>query len=505
MRYSLLGTLLCMALITTLASADDFSDFRIPRHSLFNGTLGLSFDGSRQGSHVGLSSDLNKQLTGRMNAYLDWWMDSDELQRELSFSLSPYYRYYQYAGTYPSGSLGAKSKHDQKNHDWQEAGTLSAALRKYPVVSPWALELGASLKCNFSQSRYQYESENDNPDAYEIKYIQYEKSWGYDYYASLSAGIGYGRVRDATAIYTVQVLEDRLTATGALKNPLTKTAREKLAALFYNQGMYASIHDRSGKFFWKDVEQVLRDEGALSNTTLDAYSLYRADENTIPSEINGRTYSLVKGFTRYSGYWAGLTVQGNHDHYINRDWTNHYNILHSTPDQHSDEVTRFIRYDYWTDHIWMGVRGEYHKPLGMRWQVDGSGSLLFPTDRMSKSMQLSTDVSLVYQISDRFQFNVYGNQNRDLEKSGTRYGVKYLDNWSVNLGAGIYYYIEDNLRAGLSYTNSQQRLFPQSSSSSNDGRYYESDDYFTVGLSYHFLGRGEIQGKSEPIHLMQMP
>src|SRR5262249_49937216 len=116
----------------------------------------------------------------------------------------------------------------------------------------------------------------------------------YDVLLSLDASASWGRVRDATPVYQVEVLEERLRETGTLHQPLSRHAREQLAALYTVEGDVAFAHQRPTKYFWRELERILREDGVLDPGGLDAYAVQRLLE---PITITGAIVARTAGYT----------------------------------------------------------------------------------------------------------------------------------------------------------------------------------------------------------------
>src|SRR5206468_4021204 len=70
-------------------------------------------------------------------------------------------------------------------------------------------------------------------------------------------------------------LQLRLRETGVLSGELSAAARERLASLYTLESSVAFAHERPTKYFWRELERLLREDGALGDGGLDAYSVQR--------------------------------------------------------------------------------------------------------------------------------------------------------------------------------------------------------------------------------------
>src|SRR5262249_36178008 len=119
-----------------------------------------------------------------------------------------------------------------------------------------------------------------------------------------SASVGFGRVRDASVVFAVEVLEERLTATGALARPPSPEARQRLAELFFQRDEFSSPHTRPERFFWNEVERILRDDGALTGDAIGAESILLALEAVRPLVPNSQS----SDFVRFRGFFVGPQI-----------------------------------------------------------------------------------------------------------------------------------------------------------------------------------------------------
>jgi hypothetical protein len=304
----LLAVLAALGLLVppVVVQADPFSDFRIPDHSWRSGTLNASatgdwFDGNTSDLE-GKSSYFNSVLRPTLTLA----RDSDPLQLSLGLGLAG--NVLVLHSEQLQKAPGFEGRRDNREQGITEIWQLDGSLRAYP----WAPPLGFGLS-GFATGAYRQEwarthAVNTTSDVikerFELSDRQDLHTYGYNVILAASAGLG--RVRDATVIADVYVLEQRLREAGAISRPLSKEARERLAALYYVAPFYVYAHDRPDRHAWRDIERIVREDGALSERGFDAYSVVRARE------------PYLYRVSRLRGWFAGPVALARHDHGVAR-------------------------------------------------------------------------------------------------------------------------------------------------------------------------------------------
>src|SRR4029078_3438604 len=83
----------------------------------------------------------------------------------------------------------------------------------------------------------------------------------------------------------------------------------KVAELYSLRGNFGVPHDQPEKFFWKELERTLREEGAIADSGFDAYALHHADDALVVAGF---------GFFRPVGWFVGPTLELDHEHSLLR-------------------------------------------------------------------------------------------------------------------------------------------------------------------------------------------
>ncbi|MBI5710800.1 MAG: hypothetical protein HZC42_10920 [Candidatus Eisenbacteria bacterium] len=471
--------------LPAVALADPFSDFRIPDHSWRSGFLGSSVSGWRATSGGQDQETRQSALSSSLNTSLFLARDSDRLQHELGLRLS--------------GNLGGWDRNDRETYpgyaertgdsrsqsareSWQLSGFLSAY--------PWEMPLGFGLSGSGAGSYRQALSRENRREQWfgppngrrEGNYDSDQHEYAYE--ITLSAFAGLGRVRDASVVYDAWVLEERLRETGAITRPLSKQAREKLASLYFIGPRYGSAHDRPDRYAWRDMERILREDGALGERGLDPYSLLRV------REPYARLWVL-----RMRGWFAGPVLDDRHSHWVWRD-----DLASSTREYQADSLVnsatsiRGLRDVTSFDDVNLGAQAEYHLPMGWRWQFDVASRVTVPVRPGWSGLHASTNAQAAWLIADRWGVLARLSHFRDILERD-RGDRLFADSWSASYGAQLSWYVEDHVQLGAALWEMQGRSFDPSSW---NGRFARSTQ-LQVGFSYRFLGALDAPGLIEPV------
>jgi hypothetical protein len=483
--------------------ADEFSTFRIPQHRVY--TLSGSLTGWGENTYQDYQGDRARTAyeVGHASMWGRWLYDSDPLRADLRLS------------AYADGDLRSWRSKDtpddttagQLKTNWQDLSQdwrLQADTRFYPFSFPVGFLLGAYARGTYGQgwsSQYSKVIEGSHLSTNR----QDHEAFIFDYDVSGTAGLGVGRVRDASPVFDVYVLEKRLRDLGVLTRELKPESRQRLAQMWIAGSDEAILRDRPHKYFWQDVERILREDGALRAEGLDAYSLYRIAEPYRPGgswlgpDVWPSPPSISGTFGRFRrdcGWFAGLVVAGEHQHHIERRFTRAREQeadsgVYSLDTSHS--ASSHLN-DY-RDEFSLGPKLEFHRPLGWPLQLDVASAVLFPLDNTSKAIDAQSSLTLTYLITDRWVIAGIAQHRRLIKEY--RYALYNErdrgDSWSVNVGASVQYYVEDRLSLILSLGHSQGRSAYEYTGNDVHAAYGRSNAAM-IGISYDFLGVLEAPG-----------
>jgi hypothetical protein len=359
------------------------------------------------------------------------------------------------------------------------AARVTAAMTRYFGASAWGLDAAANASYDYARIGF---SSNSNTVVGGTGAISTAGNQIHDYsgFADLALGPGYGRIRDVTGVFDMQVLEERLEATGRLLHPLSAATRQHLAELFSVSGEFLAAHDRPDRFFWREVERLLREDGAIEGS-FDAWSLMRALEPaTLSVAITRRAGWRVSG-----GY--ELHLERGHVDFDNHMSTEQYSggiLIGSFADQNSqrldlDETSGFARLDV-----------SVHRPFGMRWQADLAGAARYG-DGPRRQLVITSDLGLTYIIADRW---LAAGAFTSITGSEYAVGTRFSPYWTVRALGQLSYFFEDSWSAFVGVDQQQARPHVVLSSTPVPPEGYQRQTLLQIGLTYRPAGRFEARG-----------
>ncbi len=483
----------------SLAAGDEFADYRIPEHSWRAGTLGFSTNAyrSQESSEAAREASKSSSLLGGLDLNVTRGYDSDRRQHTWQVLAAGAGRFTHDEARFEGGfgSPGSWGARDSRTQSQDQLLGLAYEARLYPGRSPFGLDLSTQFDARWSQ-RW---NRNDEHQVYagsvssDMRTRISSQDHRYDYSGALRAGFGHGRVRDATPVEDVHLLEQRLLGTGALARPLSVPTREKLAGILAVSPQLYRAHDRSARYLWREIERVLAEDGALASDGLDAYSLRLAAE---PNAIRG---------PRRRGHFVGVTLSLEHRNDIVRaDWQTGSRQLVADTLYFETFSTASTRTTSTLDEAWTGVWAEWHLPAGWNWQWGASGSVELPV-RPGES-GLRTDVRLEgsWRVADRWLAQSGLTQQREYVELGERDDSHQRDRWATGGQVALHYFLEDRTTLSVSLEDSQAR--------SRDLVYWGSEirqsefqhrTRLSAGVTWRFLGGVSAPGLFEPMSLLR--
>jgi hypothetical protein len=442
-----------------------------------------------------------------------WLVDSDRLRFSVSgdgyLSGSA-----QHERTSSSGPYGAGSRdfdESQRNRNAAERLHLAVGLRHYPWEAPigWSLDAAGyaypGQSWNHSRSS---EVDRDSTGMRTVTMVSSEVGRSYTRSVQVTAAIGAGRVRDATAVYETRAMEARLLRAGTLRRPLSREARARLAALLYAQSDYGAAHDRPDKFFWRDVEAILRDDGALAHDALDGYGTLRAEEQLEPLVSAGGSLlgnRSTYGSTRMQGAFVGIGLTGTH--HRSRDQRHHTQSVSVTGGPtYTSDYTIFEFLDTQSE-LAAGPQAEWHRPLGLDWQVDAVAAASIPINHDHHDPLFISAATVRYLVADRWlargatQLMAKRFRNADYDGSpGYSFAFGAIEEVELDYG------IEDHVTIGLLAQGQQNHdLLPYYPVPSFVPHTSLRTEGIFLTLGYRILGSAEIPGTSPPIRSGLIP
>jgi hypothetical protein len=476
-----LAALLALAVAALArAESDPFSGYRIPSHRWQGGSVLFAL-GGQSSAYSDQAPFQDDFWNGASNARWQQGWDSDALQWSIGAALT---------GNLLSGSREQSFPYwpmtaEQYRHTTSGGWTLVTGMRSYPFPAVVGLDLSGGLTGQYdhawavSDAAADYAYSPDHVESHDVTDSRNESLQG-----AISIAVGVGRVRDATPVQSVHVLEQRLLAAGALARPLSAAARERLAALLTVTPQIRVVHERPGRFEWDEIERVLREDGALGPEGLDAYAtMFGAEDD------------LVMVPERSTGWFAGPALVMDH-----RRSVQHWNVESTTSSYDggvflgSSTATASAHGDEDRDEIWFGGSAEAHRPLGWRWQLDGLGRALAPMRTGEEGLAGLALAQATWFVSDRWEAALEFQYSRTYLSPQGSDGVLTRDDWSSSWVTSLQYRLEDHLAlvASIAEYQSFDRLAPAGLAP------YRRGTGFSLGVTYDVFRRLDAPGLMDP-------
>jgi hypothetical protein len=423
------------------SSDPTYAGYRIPEHRWSYWTASLGLGGGHFDAPVSPELvDRRGSFAGNVGTLAAWAYDSDRLQHDWNLSLDG------------SGSRSRRRIADEDPLTYEVQNTDRSRSQRFALggsvrTYPWAVPIGFRTATSHLLELRQFSNSSEfvnqgsfQPGVSFRNENRSEESQGTRYYSgSVSGWVGVGRVRDATPVHRAQVLEDRLLRKGALARPLSDDARRKLAALHAVESDIGAAHQRPGKYFWRELERILREDGALALEGLEAWDVLRLLE----------PLSVGSSVLRRTGFFIGpmVTVQTVRSRFT-REQSSAFiqyiaDTVYATGGNASSDVANDRRDDVSTSFV-----AEIHRPLGPRWQFDAYSNV--SVREAGEFPFLSNSLSLQYILSDRWLGIVRAAHSALAEGRARRF-----DRWNVELAGELVYFLEDAW--ALRLTGSEQQ------------------------------------------------
>ena len=464
-------------LVASAAAAQDpYSEFRIPEARSFTWLVNGSARWSRQyrtDPFIGGSSE-DRASQGALSTFLHRHAESEPSISDLFFQARGNWQSNRSEG---HSDLGSQNfARDLDNY----SAVVNGNTTRYLGASAWGVDAAASLFYSYARSGFG-NTMSTFTGADESRTSLNSANHYYTGIANLLLGPGYGRVRDVTGVFDMQVLEERLAATGRLTHPVSPATRQRLAELFSVSGDFSAAHDRPSRYFWREVERLLREDGAIAEGSFDAWSLMRALEPaTLSISVTRRA-----GW-RVSGAYVFELDRGHADASTDfQQWSFSPGL---PPSAVGSEFSSRRSLD--ENHGTAQAVVDYHRPLGMRWQVDLSSGGDYG-DGPHRRATLSSALALTNVLADRWVATVMVSQFAQSEVADS---VRLSPAWQIHGTAQLSYFFEDSwsLSAGLDHT--QYRPVTTISGVAVTPNGYVRQTQIVIGLTYRPVGRFEAPG-----------
>ncbi|MBF0411293.1 MAG: hypothetical protein HQK70_01105 [Desulfamplus sp.] len=240
-----------------------------------------------------------------------------------------------------------------------------------------------------------------------------------DPYLKVSAGLGYGRITNATPLMeAIRCVED-LTKYGLIAGEVKDEVYLKLADVIAKEAEYKSRYSKREyeKYWYEDMEIVLKEAGILRNETLGALGIIRIQDILTDEQVLKRKH----------GWESGVQVD-----YLISDYSGN------------------------DDDPGLGAYFEYAKPYGLKWQLIDRVSystVLVDGEFGDAAHNISNALELNYEMTDKidweniWKFDIVWESDSDRD-----------DTYLNMIDTGLRFYLSNTIdaKAGLQFNHKDQ-------------------------------------------------
>lgn len=481
------------ALPAAAITASRYVDFRIPesRLSWLDGGVGASY---RSASfREGLDRDEGRMTLGHLSLQGGWLLDSERRRYEVSAWTSADLQRIEHSrrvtlpNVLPTPPVVSSMVEERVDRTANERLFVAGEARHYVGSLPLATLLGAGVTLDhvrFASTTTHQRLDRDSTSARRFEASSERDVDDLRVQPSVRAGLGVGRVRDATGVFLAELLEQRLRRAGVIRGPLPRSARRRLAALYYLRPHYGRVHERPDRFFWRDVERILRDEGLLEHGW-EAFDLMRANEGYGPRLDRGT-------FVRPAGWFVGpsVVVQGAYRRQVEELGGTRRDFVDDSLVHESSHRVRRTHTERPRTELLLAAEAELHLPLSSRVQLDLATQWVAPERDFPLAYGESSSGSIQVLVADRWAMAATAHHQFSTGGGAPR-------RWASRYGVVVAWYLEDRLKMDLAANEVHHRDDP-AGGFVRERRGVE----VRLRLGYRFLGRLEAPGLMPPLTLL---
>ncbi len=438
MRRTLLAAAVLLALPAAGRAGDAFSDFRIPDHHEHVYAASLSAYADRSSSNSPGTSAFSRNASPMFGAQARWTRDSEARQWDIGLIGSARGDWASSGGVRVDPGYASYDQSDRSSNALESVRLVSSA-RTYPFRVP--LGITASLSAS-SLDQQTWDRSSDlrqyvvpTPAQTQLA-VGSRETWSYYQQVGAGVGVGWGRVRDASGVHVAEWMERRWMRDHALARPLSDAARAKLAQLFSIRSSYGYVHDRPDKAFWRDVESVLREDGALAHDGLDAWASNHALDALTATSF---------GSARASGWFVGPQVATEQTHQVVRVDVANSISMSSVASSAYDEFRQGVRQVFSTSSTTVGLVAQVARAFGLRTQLDAIAFAGADVRGLRRYTEASAEIVARCWIDERWALGARTAGSRTI----TAADAYQPDTWSALAEGGLSYYLEDHWSAGV--------------------------------------------------------
>lgn len=273
---------------------------------------------------------------------------------------------------------------------------------------------------------------------------------------SVSAGVGYGKLRDGQPIFAALRMLDKLQEDGAFIRPLTREEVLTLADTLARQSEYAYSQDRYYKFLMKDFFKLLESMGVIKGSAASAFDVMRAFEVLLYERIEPRLFG----------------------------WRVSASLMHTTSQNDYQTNSSSSYYNNYREYL--QLQGEYGYPVSLNTELSANCTLLVPNKDYKRRIEGSLGARAAYQVTDRIDAMLGYTLSRASSSNASDDRNNFARYFQHQVSMAFIFFIENSVSFNVSAAYQHARtdyFYPQSIGPMIRSSYYSG----SFGLSYRFL------------------
>ncbi len=418
---------LCAALIlipfVVTAQSISITDFRIPESSYqrLTGTLNGNWATSSQdyGSlYPSTSMNTYTNISNGFSYVLGTFSEERSLQINAALN---------------SSYSSRDSKSDEPTAPFHtDQASLSASVRPNvnvlyaPYFIPDAWFWAGQVQATGTYS-YSHTSSSEQIPNLDSSWASFLRTRNYQY--AVSAGIGYGKVRDGQPIFAALRVLDKLEEDSALVRPLSRDEILTLADVLARRSEYSILQDRYYKFITEDVFKKLEAMGVIKGGLASAFDVMKAVEVLQYERIEPRLF----------GWRASASI-------VRSAMQNQYN---------ESEGGSFTRYAM----EYLQLASDYGYPVSLNTQLYAYATLQFPREDSKRRIGATLGGTATYQMTDRIDARLgYILTRSSSPILGDDQSENFQRQLSHQVTLGFIFFIENDVMFNVNTSYQHQRL-----------------------------------------------
>jgi hypothetical protein len=434
----------------SLTQPISITDFRIPTSKYQRLAGNLNGYWSKSSSEYGngnltttdySSGDFQNEFTYVLGQF------SEDRSLEVNASMSSYY------SSYSNSDDDLSQPYHNESNDYFSSISLSPNVRYTGYIEPDTWFWTAQVQGN-GQYGYGHSNTTVRSTSQDTSWSDFRRQRNYQY--SVSAGVGYGKMRDGQSIFAALRVLEKLDEDGALVRPLTREETLRLADYLARKSEYTYSQDRYYKFLVQDLIETLTSMGVMKGGTASAYDVMRAFEVLLYERIEPRMFGW-----RVS---AGITRTATQSDYER-----------SNPSPSFRTAMEFLQ-----------LQTDYGYPVSINTQLSASGAVMVPRKDPKRRIGVTLSGSAVYQLTERIDASLIYSLNRNSSSLANDDTENFQRDLIHRVSLGFRFFIENNVSFNVSggYEHRKTDLF--SPPPGGYGNTY-STTTASFGITYRFL------------------